>query len=68
MIDYADDHYALDISRAENLLNWTPQHSLRETLPKMIDALKADPIGWYRENKLEPPSELEKSAKEGADK
>jgi len=68
MIDYADDHYALDISLAKELLDWKPQHSLRDTLPKMIDALKADPIGWYRENKLEPPSELEKSAKEGADK
>ena len=52
MIDLADDHYALDISRARILLGWEPRHTLRETLPKMIAALKADPPGWYRENKL----------------
>jgi nucleoside-diphosphate-sugar epimerase len=48
MIALADDHYALDISRARTLLGWEPRHSLRETLPKMITALKADPPGWYR--------------------
>lgn len=58
MIDYADDHYALDISRAKQLLDWSPQKSLRSTIPKMIAALKADPINFYRENKLELPSEL----------
>jgi nucleoside-diphosphate-sugar epimerase len=56
MIDLADDHYALDISRARNFLGWEPRCSLRATLPKMISALKADPPGWYRANKLEPPS------------
>jgi len=66
MIDYADDHYALDISRARQLLDWTPQRSLRQTLPKMIDALKVDPAAWYKENKLEPPSELGNLAKENA--
>ncbi|MCR4374740.1 MAG: NAD(P)-dependent oxidoreductase [Acidobacteria bacterium] len=57
MIDRANDHYALDISRARTLLGWEPKHSLRETLPKMVAALEADPLGWYRENKLEPSSE-----------
>jgi len=52
MIDLANDHYALDISGAHTLLGWKPHHSLRETLPKMINALKADPHGWYKENKL----------------
>lgn len=52
MIDLADDHYVLDISRARELLGWEPRHSLRETLPKMITALKADSPGWYKENKL----------------
>lgn len=64
MIDLADEHYALDITRARNLLGWEPRCSLRDTLPKMVAALKADPLGWYRENKLEPPSELEESAVE----
>jgi nucleoside-diphosphate-sugar epimerase len=59
MIDLADDHYALDITRARQLLNWTPQRNLRDTLPKMIQSLKADPAGWYRRNKLEgtPPAQ-----------
>ena len=54
MIDLADDHYALDIGRARALLGWEPRHSLRETLPKMLDALKEDPAAWYKENKLKP--------------
>ena len=62
MIDRANDHYALDITRARTLLGWQPQRSLRETLPKMVAALKADPIGWYREHGLEPPSSLKKKA------
>ncbi|MBI2723706.1 MAG: NAD(P)-dependent oxidoreductase [Chloroflexi bacterium] len=62
MIDRANDHYALDITRARTLLGWEPKRSLRETLPKMIAALKTDPVTWYRENDLELPSELEKKA------
>jgi nucleoside-diphosphate-sugar epimerase len=58
MIDLADDHYALDITHARTLLDWEPQHSLRETLPKMVAALKADPLDWYKVNKLTPPDEL----------
>lgn len=54
MVDFADDHYELDISRARNLLGWESGHSLRATLPVMIDALKADPVAWYRDNKLNP--------------
>lgn len=54
MIDRASDHYALDIQRAHSLLDWSPHRSLRETLPKMVAALRADPPGWYREHKLEP--------------
>lgn len=61
MIDYADDHYALDISVAKQLLDWTPQRSLRSTIPKMIAALKADPIGFYRKNKLELSSQMAES-------
>lgn len=62
MIDRANDHYALDITRARTLLGWEPKRSLRETLPKMIAALKADPLGWYRENKLKPSSEMQEQA------
>ncbi|MGR3322395.1 MAG: vitamin K epoxide reductase family protein [Pseudooceanicola sp.] len=55
MVRMADDHYELDISRAEKLLGWTPRHSLREELPEMIAALKADPAGWYEANGLTKP-------------
>ena len=62
MIDRADDHYALDISRARELLGWEPRHSLRDTLPTMVAALKQDPVAWYRENKLEPSPDGEPEA------
>ena len=62
MIDLADDHYALDITRAKNLLDWEPTRSLRDTLPKMIDTLKADPQRWYHENKLTWTKESEEAA------
>jgi nucleoside-diphosphate-sugar epimerase len=66
MIDFADDHYALDISRAHQVLGWEPGRSLQETLPKMVNALKEDPVGWYQEHGLEPPSWLqERAAKTG---
>jgi nucleoside-diphosphate-sugar epimerase len=52
MVDIANDHYAIDITRAHKLLDWKPQHSLRTTLPKIIDALKANPAAWDRANKL----------------
>jgi nucleoside-diphosphate-sugar epimerase len=53
MVDIADDHYAVDISRARRLLGWEPKHRLRDTLPKMIETLKRDPVAWYRANKLD---------------
>lgn len=66
MIARANDHYALDITRARELLGWTPQHSLRKTLPKMVAALQADPVGWYREHGLEPTSAMLRTAKPAA--
>jgi nucleoside-diphosphate-sugar epimerase len=52
MIDYADDNYILDISRAKKQLNWEPKHSLEQTLPVMIDFLKKDPKEFYKINLL----------------
>lgn len=52
MIDLADDHYELDTSRAQSLLGWKPQHSLRETLPRMVAALKEGPAQFYQDNRL----------------
>ena len=58
MIRLADDHYALDIGRAEKLLGWRPLHRLKDELPKMIAALKRDPLAWYKRNGLRPPHDL----------
>ena len=55
MESMADDHYELDISRAEALLGWSPGHTLRDVLPEMIANLKSDPVRWYRENGLTMP-------------
>ena len=63
MIDFADDHYALDISRAKALLGWQPRRSLRDTIPKMIGALKQDPLSWYHEHGLSPAKDLVKSGR-----
>ncbi len=52
MIDLSDDHYAFDISRARTLLGWEPRHSLRTSLPSIINELKLDPEGWYENNHL----------------
>lgn len=54
MVDASSDHYVLDITRARTLLGWEPSHRLRDALPKMVAALRADPQGWYRANKLNP--------------
>lgn len=64
MIDLADDDYTLDISRARTMLGWEPKHRLRDTLPKMIEALKADPEGFYTANKLEMPKNMHPHAQD----
>ncbi|HEY2810707.1 MAG TPA: NAD(P)-dependent oxidoreductase [Rhabdochlamydiaceae bacterium] len=52
MITLADDHYELDVSRAQKFLGWTPKHRLEETIPRWVKELKEDPTLWYDENKL----------------
>ncbi len=61
MIDLADDHYELDITRARTLLGWQPKRSLRATLPTIIRGLLADPWAWYRENELPMPRWLQET-------
>ncbi|MEX2353978.1 MAG: vitamin K epoxide reductase family protein, partial [Gammaproteobacteria bacterium] len=58
MIDMASDHYALDIDRAQHLLDWTPEHDIRDVLPAMIQSLKEDPLHWYSVNGITPPDWL----------
>ncbi|HVL74577.1 MAG TPA: NAD(P)-dependent oxidoreductase, partial [Noviherbaspirillum sp.] len=43
MVDLADDHYELDITRARTLLDWNPQHRLRRCLPMMVGELRQNP-------------------------
>ena len=62
MIDLADDHYELNVSRAADLLDWRPQRSLLSALPKMVAALQTNPLGWYRDHRLELPSWPRKAA------
>lgn len=53
MIDFADDHYELNIDRAKKILGWSPKKSIEKTLPKMIEALQKDPDHWYKANGLQ---------------
>ncbi|MCM4156616.1 NAD(P)-dependent oxidoreductase [Gramella sp. AN32] len=60
MVDLTDDHMELDISRARKFLDWEPRHRLKTTLPRIIENLESDPLSWYKENNLEPPSAIKK--------
>lgn len=66
MIEMAEDHYALDISRARRKLGWEPRRSMRETLPALVAALLRDPLGWYRKNGITPPTWMEGAEEESA--
>lgn len=55
MIDLADQNYPVDQAAARSRLGWEPRHTLRETLPIMIDRLKDDPRRWYAINALPTP-------------
>lgn len=58
MIDRADDHFELDITRAKKLIGWTPENRVDRVIPKWIEELKKDPVMWYDENKLRAPKGL----------
>lgn len=60
MIPLADDEYDLDITRAKTVLNWIPHHNLKDTIPKMIDFLKKDPVNFYETNSLPMPHKVKK--------
>ena len=65
MVRMADDHYALDIGRARDLLGWVPGRRLEYELPAMIAALKRDPKGWYERNGVTPPGWLDQAVELG---
>src|SRR5690606_39942418 len=47
------------------LLGWAPRHDLKSTLPKMIAALKRDPVAWYEANGMTPPPAVTEAAETG---
>ncbi|HUF75228.1 MAG TPA: NAD(P)-dependent oxidoreductase [Longimicrobiales bacterium] len=55
MISLADDHYALDISRAQRWLGWEPERRLEDELPGIIDTLRSYPVAWQHANGLLEP-------------
>jgi nucleoside-diphosphate-sugar epimerase len=58
MIEHADDHYELDISAAERLLDWHPQHDLLSSLETILENLRHDPAAWYKTNNVDVPDWL----------
>ena len=65
MVAMSDAHYALDISRARELLGWQPRNDLKNTLPAIIAALKRDPFAWYEANGMTLPPAIAESAEKG---
>lgn len=57
MVDQADAHYSVNIAHARKALGWVPQHSLRRTLPRIIDNLHQDPRAWYQRHGLHWPED-----------
>jgi nucleoside-diphosphate-sugar epimerase len=67
MTRLADDHYALDVRRARELLGWEPRHRLKDELPAMVRAVKDDPAAWYERNGVDPPDWMATAAALGHD-
>lgn len=65
MVAMADDHYALDITKARDLLGWEPQHRLKDELPRLVNDLKSDPISWYKANGVQAPAWVSEAGKLG---
>ena len=67
MVDLADDHYPIAIDRANQRLEWAPNHQLRDTFSPMIGYLKKNPAAWYKENGIPAPKHWpEEELREGA--
>jgi nucleoside-diphosphate-sugar epimerase len=66
MIDLADAHYPCSIARARARLGWRPHRRLRRVLPKMVAALRRDPVAWYEEHHLPVPDALRRARPKAA--
>ncbi len=65
MAEMADDHFALNILRARDLLGWEPHHSFKDELPLLVQSLKDDPPAWYQRNGVIPPDWVQAASLEG---
>jgi hypothetical protein len=59
MVDLADMHLPVDITRARTRLGWEPRHRLRGTLDEILRRLKADPREWYERNNFPVPDDVD---------
>ncbi|SEM68173.1 vitamin K epoxide reductase family protein [Nitrosomonas marina] len=55
MIDLASDHYDLDTTQAQKLLDWQPKHRIYDGLKSIVASLKKDPAAWYERNHITEP-------------
>ncbi len=62
MVEMADDHYALDTSRARELLGWAPKLRLAQVLPALVASLKKDPATWYERHGIAAPAWVQTAA------
>lgn len=60
MVDLADDNYEFTMEKARKVLNWSPKRSIRQTLLKLADNMKANPKAWYKRHKIPLPRFLKK--------
>lgn len=67
MTRMASDHYALNITRARELLGWEPRHRLADELPAIVSVLKADPAAWYKANRIPAPAFVAEAKAAGED-
>ena len=54
MIQYADEHYEMDVSKAKQLIGWKPFRSLKSCLPSMLEIARDRPQDWLRANEKRP--------------
>jgi UDP-glucose 4-epimerase len=63
MVDLADDNYEFTMEKSRKVLGWSPKKSLRETLPKMLEDLKKDPLAWYKRHGIPAPGFVKRKGK-----
>jgi nucleoside-diphosphate-sugar epimerase len=63
MIEIADDHYELDITKAKQMIGWQPRHRVEQGVVKWVQEIQTDPVEWYDENKLKVPHGLAQMVK-----